>query len=151
MGTSGLPPPESTAYPSVIGVVTLSSTSIPTQLGMTTEPLGTRYRPVRDSASWSRLRIAWGNPDIDYNGTVTIALQNNPSGDTLKGTLTATVNNGVAVFSGLTLNDAAQGVHDHRDCDRPDLHHNPALQCDPRCDATGGNDRAATAAQQRAT
>ncbi len=27
-------------YPSVIGVVTLSSTSIPTQLGMTTEPLG---------------------------------------------------------------------------------------------------------------
>ncbi len=41
---------------------------------------------------------------------MTIALQNNPSGDTLKGTLTATVNNGVAVFSGLTLNDAAQGV-----------------------------------------
>ena len=50
------------------------------------------------------------HPGIDYNSTVTIALHNNPSGDTLKGTLTATVNNGVAVFSGLTLKDVAQGV-----------------------------------------
>ena len=86
----------------VIGVVTLSSTSNPTQLAVTTQPPGSVVATdgfgmevgVENSA---------GNPDIDYNGTVTIALANNPGGDTLKGTLTATVNQGVAVFSGLTL------------------------------------------------
>ena len=98
-----------TSYRNVIGVITLSSASIPTQLGVTTEP------PVSVTAGEDfglvvSVENSLGSPDIDYNGTVTIALQNNPSGDTLKGTLTATVNDGVAVFSGLTLKDAAQGV-----------------------------------------
>ena len=44
-----------------------------------------------------------GTRDIDYTGTVTIALAHNPGGDALEGTLTADVYEGVAVFSGLTL------------------------------------------------
>ncbi len=89
-------------YPNVIGVVTLSSTSNPTKLAVATQPPGSvtsgdgfgMVVAVENSA---------GDPDIDFTGTVTIALENNPGGDTLKGTLTATVNKGVAIFSGLTL------------------------------------------------
>ena len=99
---------DSTTGP-VIGVITLSSISIPTQLGATTEPPASVTAGEGFGLAVS-VENSLGNLDIDYNGTVTIALQNNPSGDTLKGTLTATVNNGVAVFSGLTLKDAAQGV-----------------------------------------
>ena len=40
---------------------------------------------------------------------MTVALANNPGGATLGGTLTATASNGVATFSGLTLNKAASG------------------------------------------
>ncbi len=45
----------------------------------------------------------------NYNGKVTIALANNPGGGTLVGTLTVTVVNGIATFSGLTLNTAGTG------------------------------------------
>ena len=44
-----------------------------------------------------------------YNGSVTIALANNPGGSTLGGTLTVPAVNGVATFSGLTLNKAGTG------------------------------------------
>ena len=50
-----------------------------------------------------------GNPITSFNGTVTVALATNPGGATLGGTLTATASNGVATFSGLTLNTAASG------------------------------------------
>ncbi len=40
-----------------------------------------------------------------------VALYNNPSGATLGGTLTVTAQNGVAVFSGLTLDNAAIRLH----------------------------------------
>ena len=50
-----------------------------------------------------------GNPITSFNGTVTVALGTNPGGATLGGTLTATASNGVATFSGLTLNKAAAG------------------------------------------
>ncbi len=45
-----------------------------------------------------------GNVDTSLNGTVTVALTNNPGGATLGGTLSVTAINGVATFSGLTLN-----------------------------------------------
>jgi hypothetical protein len=48
-----------------------------------------------------------GNPVS--GGTVTVALGNNPGGATLGGTLTATVANGVASFSDLTLSQAGTG------------------------------------------
>ena len=98
-----------TSYPNVIGVITLSSASIPTQLGVTPEISGSVTAGDGFGLAVS-VENSLGNSTIDYNGTVTIALHNNPSHDTLGGTLTATVNNGVAVFSGLTLKDAAQGV-----------------------------------------
>ena len=50
-----------------------------------------------------------GNLDSSFNGTVTVALQNNPGGATLGGTLTVTASGGVATFSGLTLTKAASG------------------------------------------
>jgi virginiamycin B lyase len=50
-----------------------------------------------------------GNPITSFNGTVTVALANNPGGATLGGTLTATASNGVATFSGITLTKAASG------------------------------------------
>ncbi len=50
-----------------------------------------------------------GNLDSSFNGTVTVALANNPGGSTLGGTLSTAASNGTASFSGLTLNTAATG------------------------------------------
>jgi streptogramin lyase len=50
-----------------------------------------------------------GSLDSSFDGTVTVALANNPGGATLGGTLTATASNGVATFFGLSLNKAASG------------------------------------------
>ena len=45
-----------------------------------------------------------GNVDSTFNGSVTLGLGNGPSGSALGGTLVASAVNGVAEFSGLTLN-----------------------------------------------
>ncbi len=50
-----------------------------------------------------------GNVVSSFDGTVTVALSNNPGGATLGGTLTVTAQSGVATFSGLTLDTAATG------------------------------------------
>ncbi len=50
-----------------------------------------------------------GNVDTAFNGTVTVALLNNPGGATLGGTLTATAQDGLATFSDLTLDQAGSG------------------------------------------
>ena len=50
-----------------------------------------------------------GNVVSSFNGTVTVALANNPGGATLGGTLTVTAQSGVATFSGLTLDKAGTG------------------------------------------
>ncbi len=52
---------------------------------------------------------ASGGVDTSFNGTVTVALSNNPGGGTLGGTLTATAQDGVATFSDLTLDQAGSG------------------------------------------
>ena len=53
---------------------------------------------------------AYGNVETgDNNDVVTAALASNPTGATLGGTLSATVSQGVATFSGLTLTKAAAG------------------------------------------
>ena len=51
----------------------------------------------------------FGNPTPTFNGSVTIALASGPDAATLGGTLTATAVDGVATFSGLTLNTAGAG------------------------------------------
>jgi streptogramin lyase len=89
---------------SAIGAVTLSSS----QFVVTTQPptsvmAGTGFGlsvTAEDSS---------GNPITSFDGTVTVGLDTNPGGATLGGTLTATASNGVASFSGLTLNEAAAG------------------------------------------
>jgi hypothetical protein len=50
-----------------------------------------------------------GNVDPSYNSSVTLALGANPGGATLSGTLTATASAGVAAFTGLSLDKAADG------------------------------------------
>ncbi len=50
-----------------------------------------------------------GNVLTSFGGTVSVALSNNPGGATLGGTLTATAQDGVASFSGLTLDKAGTG------------------------------------------
>ena len=50
-----------------------------------------------------------GNVDTSFNGPVTIALDNNPTGATLGGTLTENAVNGVADFPDLTVNQAGSG------------------------------------------
>ncbi len=44
-------------------------------------------------------------PDANFNGDVSVTLDNNPGGSTLGGTTTVTAVNGVATFSNLTLNN----------------------------------------------
>ena len=50
-----------------------------------------------------------GLADTAYNGPVTVALAFNPGGATLGGTLTGTARNGVATFTGLTLDKPGSG------------------------------------------
>ena len=51
----------------------------------------------------------YGNVDSTYSGDVTLALANNPGVSTLGGTLTVAAANGVATFSGLTLDKPGSG------------------------------------------
>ncbi|HEY7329588.1 MAG TPA: hypothetical protein VH592_18260 [Gemmataceae bacterium] len=54
-----------------------------------------------------------GTVDPAFNGTVTVALVNYPADATLGGTLTVNTVNGVATFSGLTLNKPGVGYSLH--------------------------------------
>ena len=51
----------------------------------------------------------FGNVDTNFNGSVAVALSNNPGGATLGGTLNVTAQNGVATFSDLTLDKPGIG------------------------------------------
>ena len=55
----------------------------------------------------------YGNVDTTFNGSVTVALGNNPGGGTLGGTLTATASSGVASFD-LTISNAGSGYSSRR-------------------------------------
>jgi hypothetical protein len=50
-----------------------------------------------------------GSLDVDFIGSVTIGLRDNPGGATLGGPLTVPVHGGLATFTGLTLTRAASG------------------------------------------
>src|SRR5205823_4319489 len=52
---------------------------------------------------------AQGNVATAFSGSVTVALGANPGGGTLAGTATVTAMNGVASFSGLSVNKAGSG------------------------------------------
>ncbi len=91
-----------------IGAVGLTAATQATSLSIVTQP---GDATVGDGFG---LVVAVDNPDgaLDtfYQGTVSVSLATDPSGDAkLGGTLTAPVINGEAMFSGLTLNKAGTG------------------------------------------
>ncbi|QOJ15705.1 MAG: hypothetical protein HRU75_14100 [Planctomycetia bacterium] len=55
------------------------------------------------------LRDAFGNRDTNSSAAVTLAIQNNPGGATLSGTLTRNAAAGIATFNDLSLNVPADG------------------------------------------
>ena len=69
-------------------------------------------QPVSASAGF-KLTVTAVDPDgqVDtiFDGTVTLALGNNPGDASLGGTLTATAVNGIATFSGLTIGQIGNG------------------------------------------
>ena len=52
---------------------------------------------------------AYGNVETSASSTVKVALDNNPAGAKLGGTLSVKASKGVATFSGLTLNKVGTG------------------------------------------
>ena len=79
-----------------------------TQLVVTTEPA-----PSVTAGSGFGLVVttedAYGNLSTSFSGAVTLALSNNPAGDTLGGLLTVPVSAGMATFGNLTLDKVASG------------------------------------------
>jgi uncharacterized repeat protein (TIGR01451 family) len=79
-----------------------------THLVVTTPPAGS----VTAGAGFGlvvQAEDAFGNVDLTYGGGVTVALASNPGNGTLGGSLTIAAANGVATFSGLSLDRAAAG------------------------------------------
>jgi virginiamycin B lyase len=96
-----------TQWSSRIDVATLNSSQlIVTQQPPASIPAGSSFGFTVTAEDNS------GNTITSFNGTVTVALANNPnnhSGVTLGGTLSATASNGVATFSGLAISSTAAG------------------------------------------
>jgi streptogramin lyase len=57
----------------------------------------------------AEIRDRLGALDTNFNGNVTITLSNNPGGSALSGTVVVPAHNGVATFTGLALNNVANG------------------------------------------
>jgi hypothetical protein len=78
------------------------------QLAVTTQPPGTVSAGTGFSLTVA-VEDSFGNVVPSFSGTVAVALENNPAGATLGGTLSVTPTLGIATFSGLTLNNVANG------------------------------------------
>ena len=79
-----------------------------TQLVVTTQPPGTVVTGDAFGLVVSALD-QFGNVDSNFNGSVSVALLDNPGGATLGGTLSVAAQSGVSTFSGLTLTSAGAG------------------------------------------
>src|SRR5262249_34231254 len=79
-----------------------------TQLVVTTQPPAS-VTAGSDFGLAAAAEDAQGNVVTTFAGSVTLALASNPGGSTLGGTLTLTATQGVATFSGLTLDKAGSG------------------------------------------
>jgi len=89
------------------GLVTVTA-GVATHVAVFVPPAGS----VRTGSSFGlsfAAEDAYGNVATSYSGSVTLALASNPSGATLGGTRTVKVVNGLATFSGLTLNKVGIG------------------------------------------
>ena len=79
-----------------------------TQLVVTTQPPSTIVTGDAFGLVVSALD-PFGNVDSNFNGSVSVALLDNPGGATLGGTLSVAAQSGVTTFSGLTLTSAGAG------------------------------------------
>jgi uncharacterized repeat protein (TIGR01451 family) len=79
-----------------------------TQLVVTTEPAAHATAGIGFGLAVSA-EDSFGNVDTSYQGSVALALDQNPAGDTLGGTTSVAVSSGVATFSGLMLTKTATG------------------------------------------
>ncbi len=82
--------------------------STATQLAVTTQPAASVTAGAAISIKVSAEDL-FGNVATSFTGSVTVALDNNPSGSTLGGTLTVLAAKGVASFSTLTVNLVGTG------------------------------------------
>ncbi|MFI5456839.1 MAG: hypothetical protein ACHRXM_15450 [Isosphaerales bacterium] len=87
---------------SVVDVATLSSSEL-----VVTQPPPASVTAGSSFGFAVQAEDSSGNPITSFNGTVTVAMGINLVGATLGGTLSVTASNGVATFSGLTLNTAS--------------------------------------------
>jgi hypothetical protein len=100
-----------TATDKVAGAITGTQAGISvtpaaaTRLAVTTQPPGAVAAGAGFGLAVSA-EDAYGNVAIPFTGGVAVALANNPGGSTLGGTTTVNAVNGVATFSGLTLDKA---------------------------------------------
>ena len=94
----------------------LNTTSVPVEVdpGLATQLLITTQPPTNVAAGKPfGLSVSaedpYDNVATGFGGNIALALATNPGGDTLGGTLTPTLNNGVATFAGLTLTQLDHG------------------------------------------
>jgi hypothetical protein len=102
--TNGLPM-ASTAQFNVTGTQTGVSTA---KLQIMAQPPGTVTVGGGFGLTVAAVTSA-GAVDPSFNGPITLALGNNPGGGALGGTTTVTAKNGIATFTGLSLNKAGTG------------------------------------------
>jgi hypothetical protein len=88
---------------------TFDITSLPHHLAFGQGPSNTTAGQAINPAVAVVVLDQFGSPVTNDSSTVTVALAANPLGGTLSGTLTATVVNGVATFSNLSLDKAGSG------------------------------------------
>lgn len=90
-------------------VATKPLVDVPSQVGFVTQPadasIGTPITPAITVA----IEDSLGNTVTSANNSVTLSIGANPGSGLLSGTLTATAVNGIATFSGLSINAAGTG------------------------------------------
>ena len=78
-------------------------------LFFTVQPSNTQTATAISPAVQVTARDAYGNTATSFNGSLTMAIGQNPSGGTLSGTKTVTASNGVGTFSNLQIDRAGNG------------------------------------------
>ncbi len=93
--------------PSPSSALIFSVTAAPaTQLVVSSKPPGIVTAGVGFGVTLAA-EDQFGNVDPAFSGGVTLALRDNPGADTLGGTTSVSFKNGLAIFTGLTLNNAS--------------------------------------------
>ena len=81
----------------------------PVKLGFVTQPSNTKSGFSITPAPQVAIQDQFNNTVTTASATITVAIQDNPSGGTLYGTTTRTTTAGVATFPGLAIDDSGTG------------------------------------------